>query len=42
MTNEEILNLYKSLVPFIANLLGPSSEVLLHDVSNPEHSVVAI
>lgn len=42
MTNEEILTLYKTLVPFIANLLGPSSEVLLHDVSNPEHSVVAI
>ncbi|WP_162300544.1 helix-turn-helix transcriptional regulator [Anaerosacchariphilus polymeriproducens] len=42
MTDQEIINLYLPIVPFIANLLGPSCEVLLHDLSKPEHSVVAI
>ena len=42
MKNEEILNLYKPLVPLIAELLGPESEVLLHDVEHPQKSVIAI
>ncbi len=42
MKDKEILERYKPLVPFIASLLGPSCEVLLHDVSNPLHSVIAV
>lgn len=42
MTNQEVIELYKPLVPFLAGLLGPDTEVLLHDVSAPEQSVVAI
>ena len=42
MSDQEILMLYKPLVPFLAQLCGPGCEVLLHDVSRPEGSVIAI
>lgn len=42
MTNSEILKSYIPMVDFIANICGPSYEVLLHDVSKPESSVIAI
>lgn len=42
MQDREMLKLYEPLVPFIAALCGESCEVLLHDVTNPEKSVVAI
>lgn len=42
MKNEEILKIYSEMVPFIAQFCGPSAEVLVHDVTNPEHSVIAI
>ena len=42
MNNDEILNLYKPLVPCIAELMGPECEVLLHDVFHPKESVIAI
>lgn len=42
MTNQEILNGYRALVPFLAELCGPNCEVLLHDVTNPKASVVAV
>lgn len=41
MTNEALLNLYRPMVPFLAELCGPHCEVLLHDVSRPECSVIA-
>ena len=42
MTNQEILELFKPLVEFLGEILGNNTEVLLHDLSQPEHSVVAI
>lgn len=42
MTNSEILKSYIPMIDFIANICEPSYEVLLHDVSKPESSVIAI
>jgi predicted transcriptional regulator YheO len=42
MKDEELLNLYLPMVKFLAELCGPSSEVLLHNVKDPENSVIAI
>ncbi|MCQ2554859.1 MAG: PAS domain-containing protein [Clostridia bacterium] len=42
MQDRELLKYYEPLVPFIAALCGESCEVLLHDVTNPDKSVVAI
>jgi len=33
---------YINLVDFLAELLGPTAEIVLHDISNLEHSIVAI
>ena len=40
--NREILNYYKPLAAFLAGVLGPACEVVLHDVTNPENSIIAI
>ena len=42
MTDQELLDIYVKLVPFIAEVFGPGIEVLVHDVSNPDHSLIAI
>lgn len=42
MTNSEILKLYIPLVNFMADICGPNYEVVLHDISEPESSVIAI
>lgn len=42
MTNSEILNLFVPLVNFLGEAMGENAEVVLHDVSHPEHSVIAI
>ncbi len=42
MTDDEVLEIYRPWVSFIAELCGPACEVVLHKVSDPEHSVVAI
>lgn len=42
MPNNPLLDPYKPLVPFLAALCGDSCEVLLHDISQPKHSVIAI
>jgi len=42
MTNKEIINLYIPLVSFLGNVLGKNSEIVLHDVTNPDASIVAI
>lgn len=42
MTNENMLEMYKPLVLFLSELLGPSSEVVLHDIKNPDKSIIAI
>ncbi|MGG4504117.1 helix-turn-helix transcriptional regulator [Paenibacillus polymyxa] len=40
--NQTILNKYIPLVDFLAHVLGENNEIVLHDVTNPEHSIVAI
>jgi predicted transcriptional regulator YheO len=42
MTDREILDLYKSIVPFFAQVCGTSCEILIHDLTNTEASVIAI
>lgn len=42
MTPEEKVRSYLPLVDFLAEVSGPFSEVVLHDVSHKEHSLLAI
>lgn len=42
MTPEEKVRSYLPLVDFLAEVIGPFSEVVLHDVRDKEHSLVAI
>jgi predicted transcriptional regulator YheO len=42
MKYNPLLEPYKMLVPFLAEVLGNSCEILLHDISQPKHSVIAI
>ena len=42
MEYKEVLNLYIPLVDFIADIIGPHCEVLLHDIVDVENSVIAI
>ena len=42
MTSEEKVRSYLPLVDFIAEIAGPNTEVVLHDVRDREHSLVAI
>ena len=42
MTNQELLEEYAALVPFLSDVLGKGCEVVLHDLSDPKHSIVAI
>ena len=40
--DRKILEMYIPLVHFLSDVLGSGCEVILHDVSNPTHSVIAI
>lgn len=42
MSSDEIIELAKPMVGFLAEILGDLAEVVLHDLRDPEHSVVAI
>lgn len=42
MKYNPLLEPYKALVPFLAELCGDNCEILLHDISMPKHSVIAI
>lgn len=42
MTDAEVLQQYVSLVPFLAAVCGPGCEVVVHDITDPEHSLIAI
>lgn len=42
MTDKEVLQRYIDLVPFLGEILGTGCEIIVHDVSDPEHSLVAI
>lgn len=42
MTDLQVLQRYIDLVPFLGEVLGPGCEIIIHDVTDPEHSLVAI
>lgn len=42
LTDKEVLRLYVQFVPFLAQVCGPGSEVVVHDATAPEHSLIAI
>ena len=42
MTDEQLLKLFIPMVDFLGTVFGKNTEIVLHDVSNPEHSVIAI
>lgn len=42
MTDQEILSLFIPFVKFLGEVLGENTEVVLHDISCPEQSIVAI
>lgn len=42
MKDKEVLDLFLPWVDFLAEMAGPGCEVVLHDVSNPEKSIIAI
>ena len=42
MDDRKLLEMYIPLVNFLSDVLGSGCEVILHDVSNPTHSVIAI
>ena len=42
MTNKEYIKQYINMLPFLSELLGSGTEILVHDLSNPDHTLVAI
>lgn len=42
MNDSEVLHIYTSLLPFLGKVLGPSCELCVHDIRNPEESIIAI
>lgn len=42
MTDQEVLQVYIGLVPFLAKVCGPGCEIVVHDVTDPERSIVSI
>lgn len=42
MDNKEKLKLYIPLVHFIADVIGENCEVVLHDVTNPDESIIEV
>ena len=42
MTNQEIFDLFIPLVDFLGEIMGENTEILLHDLSQPDTSVIAI
>ncbi len=42
MSQDEIVRSYLPLVDFLAEAFGPSAEIVLHDLRNREHSMIAI
>lgn len=42
MTDREILQIYTNMLPFFASVCGPGCEIVVHDITDPDHSIVAI
>ncbi len=42
LTDKEVLQRYIDVLPFFGKVCGPGAELVVHDLSDPEHSLVAI
>lgn len=42
MTNREKLDIFISMIPFLSEVMGKNSEIVVHDLTDPKHSIVAI
>lgn len=42
MSDNEVLEIYKKLLPFLGKVLGSGCELCIHDVRNPNESIIAI
>ena len=42
MTDPQLLQIFVPLVDFLAEALGENTEIVLHDLSTPEHFVIAL
>lgn len=42
MTDQEALRLYVGMVPFLAEVCGSGTEIAVHDMTDPEHSLIAL
>ena len=42
VTDQELLKCYTDFVPFLAAVCGPGCEIVIHNVTNPEQSIIAI
>lgn len=42
MTDQELLDVYIHFAEFLSQICGAGSEIAVHNISNPEHSIVAI
>lgn len=42
MTDQEALQVYIGLAPFLAKVCGNGAEIVVHDMTDPAHSLVAI
>lgn len=42
MTDQDVLQRYVDLVPFLGTVCGEGCEIVVHDTSKPDHSLIAI
>ena len=42
LTDQEVLQIYIDLVPFLAEVCGSGCEIVLHNTADPAHSLTAI
>lgn len=42
MSNKDIIKLYEPFVGFLADAIGSSFEIVLHDLSKPDNTIIAI
>lgn len=42
MNDNEVLQIYTNLLPFLSKVMGPCCEICVHDVRHPDKSIIAI
>lgn len=42
MKSKELLDSYRHLLPFLADVCGPDCEIVMHDLTSPDSSIIAI